>query len=570
MEMNGLLCDTQPPTGSKRPSPSPAAQDGDAKRSRVFPDEKTTPADNSDYFSGLNGPHHFPGEPFYRGDQTLSCDASEGPINGYSHDGNLNAWSNLSACQEHMFLGMRFPFSDQGGLFQDTYFYEDQVATGPSEKILPSMDFGSVADLLDNSPGEDVANSTDTTQLDQWISSKTHADKTSGTVLTTPLVDKSMGVNIDYDTCFGVIVAVPTSSFKGDPGDESSGAYLGSLSNSRLVSALSRLPLRLDASLFISDAKDSEGNARKSQKKKYGTVEATREYALRIVLHGLQDVKEITGALLSDAGIFLQHPSAAEVIPEASYDNPHYLGRPGAEMPKLEYLHLDSIIDNTETQSADQIHSGRLMQILETAQANGESVSVSNVSPSPRLRSPLMRHQVLALAMMQEKESGFVEVPAFPSLWKKESSEYRKSVYYRHTVTRSIEPKPIPALGGILADDMGLGKTLSILSLICASLDFDSRVEGQDRGVKHRGTLVIAPTSTLNNWVEQVSTHVHDEKIRVVVYHGSDRKSLSSQFGDADIVITTYKVLLIEWGAERETGALFSWSWLRVVLDEGK
>ncbi|KAI0399412.1 SNF2 family N-terminal domain-containing protein [Xylaria palmicola] len=589
MEINAVLYDTQPPTGSKRPLSSPITQDSEAKRTRVGLDEETTQHDDLDYSSSLNGLHDNPPEPFYCGDQAWSCDAYEGLINGYSHDGHLKSWYNLSA-QGHMPPGMSYPSLDQGGLSQDTYFYEDQVLTGLFEETLPFIDFGSEANLLDNNPSENAANNAHATQLDQSVPFGTQADVAMGEALTTPFVDESLGVNIDYDTCFGVIVAVPTSSFKGDLGAcsvpvklqrfgssfllhaASSGVYVGSLSNPKLVSALSRLPLRLDASLFISDvkeaAKDSGDCARKSRQKRCGTVEVTREYILRIVLHGLQDVKEITGALLSDAGVFLRHPSADEVIPEVSYDNPHYLRRPGAEMPKLEYLHLDSVPESTESESADRTNSGRLTQILETAQADGELVTLADLSLSPRLRSPLMRHQVLALAMMQEKESGFVEAPAFPSLWKKESSEYGKSVHYRHTITRLVELKPIPALGGILADDMGLGKTLSMLSLICASLDLDSRAKGQGRGVKHLGTLIIAPTSTLNNWVEQILKHIHDETIRVVVYHGPDRKILSSQFEDADIVITTYKILLMEWRVEGETGSLFSWSWLRVVLDE--
>jgi SNF2 family DNA or RNA helicase len=68
-------------------------------------------------------------------------------------------------------------------------------------------------------------------------------------------------------------------------------------------------------------------------------------------------------------------------------------------------------------------------------------------------------------------------------------------------------------MGGILADvgspyaftvgiltasikDMGLGKTLSVLALICSSLDFDSKTIGHSKNTRHQGTLIVAPKSS--------------------------------------------------------------------------
>ncbi len=64
--------------------------------------------------------------------------------------------------------------------------------------------------------------------------------------------------------------------------------------------------------------------------------------------------------------------------------------------------------------------------------------------------------------------------------------------------------------------------------------------------------------------------HIHEENIRVITYHGSNRESLADQFRDADIVITTYETLRTEWAVKEGTRPLFTWKWLRVVLDEGK
>jgi hypothetical protein len=64
--------------------------------------------------------------------------------------------------------------------------------------------------------------------------------------------------------------------------------------------------------------------------------------------------------------------------------------------------------------------------------------------------------------------------------------------------------------------------------------------------------------------------HIHEGQIRFKLYYGSGRVSLANQFQDADIVVTTYETLRAEWVAPETTRPLFSWRWLRVVLDEGK
>ncbi|KAI1737674.1 SNF2 family N-terminal domain-containing protein [Xylaria scruposa] len=348
--------------------------------------------------------------------------------------------------------------------------------------------------------------------------------------------------------------------------DQNSGSHLGTLSNSRLASVLNQLPLRLDATLLVSETKVPK--ERKSKTRKVTATEPTKECSIRIVVYGLRDNKEAISSLFSDAGFFLQHPSAAELIPGVQYDNPHYLARPGAEMPKLENLQLDDMNDDMQTEGEGEISKVRYMRIFETAEADGGAITVINTLPSPRLCSPLMRHQLIALAMMQEKESGFLEDPMFPSLWRREFTHNDNREYYRHIITRSLEHKPIPVMGGILADDMGLGKTLSMLALICSSLDSVSTIKDQNQNAKHQGTLIVAPKSTLYGWMTQVSEHINDGQLRVKIYHGPNRETLASQFQDADVIITTYETLRNEWAPREEARPLFSWKWLRVVLDE--
>ncbi len=93
-------------------------------------------------------------------------------------------------------------------------------------------------------------------------------------------------------------------------------------------------------------------------------------------------------------------------------------------------------------------------------------------------------------------------------------------------------------LGALLADDMGLGKTLQAL---CAA----------------RGrTLVVAPTSVVHNWVNEIRRF--RPQLRHAVYHGPDRRLEA----DADVTLTTYAILRLD------ADVLARESWDTVVLDE--
>jgi len=315
------------------------------------------------------------------------------------------------------------------------------------------------------------------------LTSATHVESLTNKCQANELLSQTRGpspllqhteICTEYDTCFGVVsyffpdtinsltnrkvVATPTSSFSQEGSGthfvpvtlkplggtlilqgQNSNTHTGILNNTGLINALYHHPLKLDATLIISDSKEV-GEKAKAQIKKSGPSKAAREYRIRIVLYGLRNHKEAIGDLLSDACFFLQHPSITEVIPGVQYDNPHYLLRPGAEMPKLKHLHQHAAEDIAPAQSVDEISKSRFLRMFETTVADEGALTMVNISPSPRLRSALMRygvrftllcfvltranrHQIIALAMMREKESGFVEEPMFPPLWKKELSE---------------------------------------------------------------------------------------------------------------------------------------------------
>jgi superfamily II DNA or RNA helicase len=109
------------------------------------------------------------------------------------------------------------------------------------------------------------------------------------------------------------------------------------------------------------------------------------------------------------------------------------------------------------------------------------------------------------------------------------------------------------SLGGVLADDMGLGKTVQILALLTLE---------KSRGNLTVPALVIAPTSLMTNWFNEVQKFAPD--LKVLVLHGSDRKQNFSAISEYDLVLTTYPLIA------RDHEVLLARDWHMAVLDEAQ
>jgi superfamily II DNA or RNA helicase len=96
------------------------------------------------------------------------------------------------------------------------------------------------------------------------------------------------------------------------------------------------------------------------------------------------------------------------------------------------------------------------------------------------------------------------------------------------------------AIGALLADDMGLGKTLQAISVI------DGRC------------LVVAPTSVIYNWQQEISKF--RPQLKAHIYHGLGRK-LDKK---ADVVITTYAILRLDLAKLKKV------PWKIAILDEAQ
>lgn len=108
-------------------------------------------------------------------------------------------------------------------------------------------------------------------------------------------------------------------------------------------------------------------------------------------------------------------------------------------------------------------------------------------------------------------------------------------------------------LNGILADDMGLGKTLQALAHVL--------IEKQ-AGRATTPSLVVAPTSLMHNW--QAEAKRFTPELKVVVLHGKERKQHFEKIANADLVLTTYPLVV------RDVDELKKHQFHLLILDEAQ
>jgi hypothetical protein len=169
---------------------------------------------------------------------------------------------------------------------------------------------------------------------------------------------------------------------------EDSGHFAGIIVSGALKKLLDRYAVRLTAILC---SKQSHNGKKTKMSKNSGTPASKwrlEDATARVVVYGKMEDKDNIANLLSDGELFFQHPTADEYDPEVPYFNPHFLLRPGAEMPKIEGLSI------SDSQSApgrggllDEVNQGKIWRIFDLASGAGTSASVA---ASPRLKSSLL------------------------------------------------------------------------------------------------------------------------------------------------------------------------------------
>jgi hypothetical protein len=211
--------------------------------------------------------------------------------------------------------------------------------------------------------------------------------------------------------------------------------YVGMLVQPSLAILLHNSSVVIDASLVLPPppAPQSKRSKRTPQA---NASSSTAEPEIRLTVYGLLEDADGVGKTLSEADLYLQHPSPTDCSRQLRYHNPQFLIRPGREMPTLEDLSIrsSSSQDPAEHQ-LDEVTQARVLRIFDDAH-DGASGDRSVVEPSPRLRTALKeyvsraelaglwyltsvcRHQRLALSFMSDKEGQISDIPSSRSLWR--------------------------------------------------------------------------------------------------------------------------------------------------------
>ena len=109
--------------------------------------------------------------------------------------------------------------------------------------------------------------------------------------------------------------------------------------------------------------------------------------------------------------------------------------------------------------------------------------------------------------------------------------------------------------GGCLADDMGLGKTIQTIALL----------ESAYSQAKFPASLVVAPTSLLHNWQNELKKFAPD--LKAYIYAGSKRQKPNDIHGFFD----EYNVIITSYGIVRsDCDYLADYTFYYLILDESQ
>ncbi|KAK5628369.1 hypothetical protein RRF57_004084 [Xylaria bambusicola] len=341
-------------------------------------------------------------------------------------------------------------------------------------------------------------------------------------------------------------------------------------------------------------------NSRRKEPGEEAGVAISKSYSLNMVLYGPRKAASTVGKYLSQKGVWLRKPFVYDN--GIQYENPQEIEGPRPPPPPALRQQPAYPPPPQMVRSVEEIRS----EVMGVFDSLTKSEDLPLMEPHPRVQTELLRHQKQGLYFMTLKEQPRQYAPngkTPDSFWQLQQGHHGQRIY-RNVITGHTHDKlPPETFGGILADMMGLGKTLSILSLVATTLDNahdwsrKEPIQPQAPPPKKKGessrpfhvpappplqltplkqngkaTLLVCPLSTINNWEEQIKTHIKPGELKYYVYHGSNRIKDASLLADYDMVLTTYGSVASEVTA-RTKGKPGPWpleeiGWFRIVLDE--
>ena len=122
---------------------------------------------------------------------------------------------------------------------------------------------------------------------------------------------------------------------------------------------------------------------------------------------------------------------------------------------------------------------------------------------------------------------------------------------YQHQGLNWLQFLKMNDFSGVLADDMGLGKTVQSL----ANLLYE-----KESGNMQTASLIVAPTSLVENWLAEAKKYTPD--LKVIVFHGFDRHQIN--FADYNLIVSTYGVI------QRDKDRFLNYEFYYLILDEAQ
>ncbi|KAG2022727.1 DNA repair protein RAD5 [Coprinopsis cinerea AmutBmut pab1-1] len=273
--------------------------------------------------------------------------------------------------------------------------------------------------------------------------------------------------------------------------------------------------------------------------------------------------------------------------------------------------------EEIEVEDTEELSKNDIDAIYKRAQHHDKTMGM--MEPAESFAMTLRPYQKQALRWMYSLETGAMdarEATSMHPLWSQYSfphdptgdgdiidlTDDDKPFYFNpYSGELSLEfPKSERRCrGGILADGMGMGKTIMLSSLIQTSLATEDDLKTSETARRNpkqlklnsafkavsrtapskppSATLIVAPTSLLAQWAEELQRSSKPGTMKIVVWHGNNRLDLDGLVDDDEgeenkpirVVITSYGVLASEHArSEKYKSPVFEIEWLRVVLDE--
>ncbi len=234
-----------------------------------------------------------------------------------------------------------------------------------------------------------------------------------------------------------------------------------------------------------------------------------------------------------------------ERIPQSQVQRAIQMGESFIEKPDGSYILLDcdavraarAVFNDCDSQATGDRGHFRISSI----HAPYVSAAISAIDGVDIEEPPDWR----ARAAMQNRDARLTPIPLEGGLEDVLRPYQKDGVYW----LRFLEEG---GFGGILADEMGLGKTLQTLAWL--------RLTRADEESRKMPSLVVCPTSLVENWARESAKFTPDR--RVLVISGPHREKLWEKVADCDLAIVSYALI------RRDIELCLQTEFAAVVLDE--